>query len=149
MLVDLIEHICATLSIDRDQVYLTGFSMGGSGTWQTACFDPTRFAAIVPLSGGGDVNEAERLTDVPIWAFHGAKDETVPLAASRAMVEAVRKCGGHVEFTVYPEYGHSIWRVTYQDDRLWDWLLAHRRKEPAWTSTRNAQGSPGQLAAHD
>ena len=106
LVIALIEHICNMLPIDRDRVCLTGFSMGGFGTWQTACEYPDRFAAIVPISGGGgggDVQQAERLKNLPIWAFHRAKDETVPLIASQAMVDAVRKCGGHVEFTVYPE----------------------------------------------
>ena len=127
LVIALIEHITTTFPIDRDRVYLTGFSMGGSGTWQTASQYPDRFAAIVPLSGGGNVQQAKRLKDMPIWAFHGAKDETVPMSESQAMVDAVRKCGGHVEFTVYPEEGHSIWETTYQNPKLYQWLLAQRR----------------------
>jgi predicted peptidase len=128
LVIALTEHISNSFSVDRDRVYLTGFSMGGSGTWQTACHDPGRFAAIVPLSGGGDANQAERLKDVPIWVFHGANDKTVPLSASQVMVNAVQKCGGHVEFTVYPEHKHSICEVTYQNPKLYEWLLAKRRQ---------------------
>jgi predicted peptidase len=132
---ELMEHICTTMPIDRDRVYLTGFSMGGFGTWQTACYNPSLFAAIAPLAGGGDVNQAERLAKVPIWAFHGAEDKVVPLAASKDMVEAVRKCGGRVEFTVYPGCGHGICEATYQDRRVLEWLLAQRRGHPASTLT--------------
>ena len=57
-LIQLVEHVGNRLSIDRDRIYLTGYSMGGSGTWATACHDPDRFAAIAPISGGGDVEEA-------------------------------------------------------------------------------------------
>jgi predicted peptidase len=105
--------------------------MGGFGTWETACYDPTRFAAIAPVSGGGDVEQADHLKNMPIWAFHGGDDKTVPLDSSRAMVDAVRKSGGHVEFTIYPDQGHGIAGVTYQNPKLCEWLLAQRRKPPA------------------
>ncbi len=140
--VELVEHICNTLPVERDRVNLTGFSMGGFGTWQTACQYPDCFAAIVPLAGGGDVNQADRLKDMPIWAFQGAKDETVPIGVIQAMVDAVRKCGGHVEFTVYPEEGHGICGVTYENPRLYDWLLAQRRGQPADQASVVAKQGP-------
>ena len=127
LLVGLIEHISSSLSVNRDRVYLTGYSMGGNGTWAAASCDPARFAAIAPLCGGGDVSQATRLADVPIWAFHGAKDHVIPLKASTAMVDAVRKCGGQVKFTVYPDCDHGICGLTYQNGRFYDWLLAQRR----------------------
>jgi predicted peptidase len=132
-IVTLIEHVCKTLPVDRDRVYLTGFSMGGFGTWQTACYDPARFAAIVPVAGGGDVSQAKRLARLPIWTFHGAEDAVVPLSASQEMVEAVRKCGGHVQLTVYPETGHGISKRTYEDPRL----FAQRRTPPSSAPTSN------------
>jgi predicted peptidase len=123
----LTEHISNTFSVDRNRVYLTGYSMGGYGTWQTACSDPDRFAAIAPVAGAGDVEQAKQLTKLPIWAFHGAMDNIVPLSASQTMVDAVRKCGGHVEFTVYPWQGHGICDITYQDEKFLAWLLAQHR----------------------
>ena len=136
-IVELIEHVSSRLSVDRDRIYLTGYSMGGYGTWATACHDPGRFAAIAPVSGGGDAQQVERLKNLPIWAFHGDKDNVVPIDGDRAMVEAVQKCGGNVKFTVYPGAGHGICDMTYQDDRLFDWLLAQRRK-----STDGEKGVP-------
>lgn len=127
--VKLIEHVSSSFRVDRSRVYLTGYSMGGFGTWSTACFEPDRFAAIVPLAGGGEVGQAGRLVDLPIWAFHGAEDQCVGLRASQAMVDAVRKAGGDVEFTVYPGYGHGICSVTYTNGRLYEWLLAQRRMQ--------------------
>jgi predicted peptidase len=134
----LIEQVGKSFPVDQERVYLTGFSMGGFGTWATACQYPERFAAIVPLAGGGDVNLADRLKDTPIWAFHGAKDETVPLGSDQAMVDAVRKCGGKVEFTVYPEARHGIAIETYQNPELYQWLLAQRRsQQPLASQSRN------------
>jgi predicted peptidase len=130
LVVGLIEHISSSLPVDRNRVYLTGYSMGGNGTWAVASYDPSRFAAIAPLCGRGNVSQAERLAKMPIWAFHGAKDQVIPLRASEAMVDAVRKSGGHVKFTVYPDAGHGICEETYQNPQLYELLLAQRRGRP-------------------
>jgi poly(3-hydroxybutyrate) depolymerase len=128
LVVGLTEQISSSLSVDRDRVYLTGYSMGGNGTWAAACYDPGRFAAIAPLSGGGDAEQADKLK-MPVWVFHGAKDRTIPLADSQTMVDAIRKCRGTVRFTIYPDQGHGISDVTYQNPKFLEWLLAQRRKQ--------------------
>jgi predicted peptidase len=130
-IVELTEHISSSLSVDRDRVYLTGYSMGGNGTWATGVYDPGRFAAIAPLCGGSNAELAERLANTPIWAFHGAEDQVVPLDASKTMVDAVKKCGGQVKFTVYPGVGHGISEMTYQNKEFFVWLLDQRRNQPS------------------
>ena len=116
---------------DPDRVYLTGLSMGGFGTWEIAAQNPRRFAAIVPICGGGNARFARALRNMPIWAFHGDKDEAVPVSASVEMVEAVRKAGGtDVKLTRYPEAGHDSWTVTYDNPELYTWLLAHEMPKP-------------------
>jgi len=130
IVVGLIEHVCSSLSIDRERVYMTGYSMGAFGTWNVAAHDPNRFAAIAPLAGGGDVKQAKRLKHVPVWAFHGAKDYVVPLEWEKAMVDAVRQQGGSAKLTVYPDGGHGVCGAAYQTEQLYEWLLAQRRSKP-------------------
>lgn len=101
--------------VDRKREYLTGLSMGGYGTWALAIAFPERFAAVVPICGGGDEKQAARLTDVPIWAAHGADDKAVPVQRSRTMIEAVRQAGGHPRYTEYPGVGHQSWMPAYSD----------------------------------
>lgn len=127
-LLDEVEGLCR---VDPDRVYVTGLSMGGYGTWALAIAQPDRFAAIVPICGGADPKLACTLKSVPVWAFHGAKDEIVPLEASAQMVEALRACGGNVQFTVYPECGHDSWTETYNNPALYEWLLAQTRAAQA------------------
>ena len=115
-----------TYRIDRDRVYVTGLSMGGFGTWEAITRMPERFAAAVPICGGGLPLGVEAARDVPVWAFHGAMDTVVPVEASVAMVRALRAAGGDVRFTVYPDAGHDAWTATYADPAVYDWLLSHR-----------------------
>jgi predicted peptidase len=125
----LLDKALATYHVDSDRVYLTGISMGGFGTWATAMAYPERFAAIVPICGGGDVWRAQRLKDMPIWAFHGDKDKLVPVERSIEMIEAVKKAGGiEAKLTRYPEVGHDSWKQAYDTPGLYEWMLSHSRK---------------------
>jgi predicted peptidase len=132
---DLIDYVISKYRADAEQLYLTGISMGGYGTWHLAAKNPDRFAAVVPICGGGYKSygfpeKACRLKDTPIWAFHGALDRIVPVEESEKVVEVVRSCGGHVRFTIYPDAGHDAWTRTYQNPELYGWLLRHRRGDP-------------------
>ena len=121
----LLGSVEAGLPVDRRRVYLTGFSMGGYGTWQTAAFMPGVFAAIAPLCGIADLGDIPRLVGIPTWVFHGSADRNVPITESVSMVKALRKAGGTPRFTVYPEMEHDIWTMTYRDSRLYLWFLSH------------------------
>ena len=126
VLIALLDDIERRLPVDPARIYLTGLSMGGFGTWNLATEHPGRFAAIAPICGGGHPILAGRLKDVPVWAFHGARDEVVPLSASQSMVDAVKRAGGRPRFTVYPAAGHDSWTATYNNPRLYAWFLKHR-----------------------
>lgn len=115
------------LPVDKNRIYLTGLSMGGFATWYWAIEHPERFAAIAPVCGGGEPFLAERIKDLPVWAFHGADDDVVPVRRSQEMVEALTRIGGNVRFTVYEHTGHDSWTRTYQNPELYDWLLKQKR----------------------
>ena len=114
---------------DKDHEYVTGLSMGGYGSWSMASSQPKRFAAVIPICGGGDPNTAKTLVDLPIWVFHGDKDSAVSLEKSEKMVQAIKDAGGKdVKLTVYPGVGHDSWTETYNNKEVYDWLLAHKKK---------------------
>lgn len=137
VLVPLLDEIVATFAVDEDRLYVTGLSMGGYGTWALAAEAPDRFAAAVPICGGGNPRKAARLKRLPIWAFHGAKDPLVPLAESEKMVAAVRRAGGRkVRLTVYPEAQHDSWTRAYDEAGLYDWLLRQKRRKATGRSRR-------------
>jgi predicted peptidase len=123
----LLNDVIRQYRVDERRIYLTGLSMGGYGTWSLAAAHPERFAAIVPICGGGNPADAKKLAALPIWVFHGAKDPTVPVQRSREMVEAIQAAGGNVKFTEYPEAKHDCWTETYDNPELYKWLLAQKR----------------------
>jgi hypothetical protein len=102
--------------------------MGGYGTWNWATKYPKEFAAIVPICGGGDSSEAQKLRNVAVWCFHGARDKAVPVSESYTMMEALRKHNPQAKLTIYPEAEHDSWTETYNNDSLYTWLLGQQRK---------------------
>jgi predicted peptidase len=98
--------------------------MGGFGTWMCLNESPTRFAAAAPICGGAKPDWAEKLVNVPVWAFHGDQDFLVTLDKTENIVGAIRKAGGKkVIFTVYEGVGHDSWTQTYANQLFYDWLL--------------------------
>ena len=132
----LLDQVTKKLAVDRQRIYLIGLSMGGYGTWSLGLTHPDKFAAIAPICGGGDIlpillpdpKKRAALKALPVWVFHGAKDELVTLSESERMVNALRKTGNNAELTVYPEAGHDSWTETYNNQKLYDWFLQHKRK---------------------
>jgi predicted peptidase len=123
----LLDETIANYRVDASRVYLTGLSMGGFGTWALSMMYPEKFAAIAPICGGGMPWMAFRIKDIPVWVFHGAKDETVPIQKSEEMVDALKILRGNIKFTIYPEAGHDSWTETYNNPGLYQWFLEHRK----------------------
>jgi len=124
----LLDEIGERYKIDQDRIWVSGLSMGGFGTWALAAYQPNRFAAIVPICGGGEAFKTRMLAHLPVWVFHGAKDSTVPVERSQQMVDALKKLGSNVKFTIYPDAAHDSWTATYDNPELYEWLLQQRRK---------------------
>lgn len=123
LLIELIAEIEKEFPIDRTRIYVTGLSMGGYGTWDLLARFPHRFAAAVPICGGGDPQTASSFKHVPIWAFHGALDRVVSARQSRIMINALREAGATPGHTEYPDVGHDSWSLAYGDPYLLSWMF--------------------------
>lgn len=123
----LLDNVTSTCAADPNRVYLTGLSMGGFGTWALAAKEPQRFAAIVPMCGGGDPATAARLRRQHIWVFHGEMDQSVPVQKSQEMVDALKALHADVKFTRYSDTGHDCWTRSYANPELYTWMLSHKR----------------------
>jgi len=149
-LLELLDDIIATHPVDTNRVYLTGLSMGGYGTWSLGMKYPDRFAAIAPICGGGSIldvllvppGKQGALKRLPVWAFHGAKDNVVPLEQSEDMINALKKAGNqNTKLTVYPEAGHDSWTEAYNSQELYDWFLQHTREKKTSLRSGKKRGS--------
>lgn len=133
---------------DSRRTYLTGLSMGGYGAWHLAEKHPGMFAALVVICGGirppaaaqkanpglagltppdspkSYVDAAARVGKIPVWIFHGADDEIVPVSESRRMAEAMKQTGAEVHYTEYPGVGHPCWNKAYDEPKLFPWLFS-------------------------
>lgn len=126
----LVDSICETHRVDTNRIYLTGLSMGGSGTWSLATAYPNLFAAIFPICGRGrsELNYPERLqaiTHLPVWHFHGDADTVVPLESGKLLVDNLKQFGGNPKLTVYEGVGHDSWTQTYDNPEIYEWFLNH------------------------
>lgn len=126
----LLDHIAATYNVDADRIYVTGLSMGGYGTFALGARNPGRYAALVPICGGGLYFDALRLSGMPMWVFHGDADNVVPVEESRRMVEAANSRNGErARLTEYEGVGHNSWGRAYADEAMWAWMFEQRRGE--------------------
>lgn len=127
VIIRLIKGIQSKYKVDNEKIYLTGLSMGGFGTWNIASKFPSMFAAIAPVCGGGDTTGVMKLKNVPVWCFHGAKDNIVDPEQSYRMVRALKKYNPDVKLTIYPDANHDSWSQTYDNDSLYTWMLQQKK----------------------
>ncbi len=125
--IDAIISLDKAFSIDPRRRYVTGVSRGGYGSWHLIGRRPDLFAAAIPVCGQGTPSQANQMTDVSVWAFHGANDRNVPVSGSRDMVAALKKAGGSPRYTEYPDAAHDIWEAVIKTPGLLDWLFAQKR----------------------
>ena len=120
----LIDSVIVRYPVDTNRIYLTGLSMGGIGTLDLAIRYPRRFAALLPIAfriePGWDLCV---IKDIPMWAFHGAKDPVISLTNAQSVITALIACPGDPLFTIYPDLYHDAWTRTYNNPAVYDWLL--------------------------
>lgn len=135
-LLELLEELGSELRIDAHRIYVIGQSLGGFGVWDLIARYPDRFAAAVPLCGGGDTKRILSARNVAVWAFHGAKDATVLASRSREMVAALRTVNSQVRYTEYPTVAHDVWTRAFDERELPEWMFAQRTriKQPIVTN---------------
>jgi predicted peptidase len=128
----MIDAVSNDARIDPNRIYLVGFSMGGFGAWELAARAPGRFAAVVPICGGGDERRVHRLVNVPLWAVHGADDAVIPPAETRTMIAALKRAGGKPHYLEIPGAGHNCWdSVFIPDSQVLSWMFQQVQNPPA------------------
>jgi predicted peptidase len=124
----ILDEVAKNYKVDKKRQILSGLSMGGSGTWSIAAAHPNRWAAIVPICGVGDPNDAPKTKAIPTWSFVGDKDNERVVNSMKDMTDALKKAGAEPKYTVYPGVGHNSWDNAYGTDELYKWLLEQKKK---------------------
>lgn len=143
----ILEQVEQDYRVDPKRRILTGWSMGGFGTWSIAAADPSRWSALAPIAGGAQTEWAEKLKDLPIWVWHGDNDHAVLVNRSRAMVEALKEAGAAPRFTEISGGDHESWKIAYADDRLIAWMLDPANVDPDKLPAASAKIVPAQVFA--
>ena len=124
---DVVSEIKDRYRVDPDRISICGYSMGAYGAWEAAAAAPERFSAVLTVAGGADAKLAKKLNAIPIWAFHGDHDETVPIQSTEAIVRAIRDVGGAPRLDVLHGFGHAIQRQVFARPEVSSWLLQQTR----------------------
>lgn len=115
--------------VDKSRVYLNGVSMGGYGTWRLGAKHADRFAALVPMSAFDGTAFADRLTRMPIWAFHNSFDPIVFSSYTRKTVDRINESGGKAMVSIYGALAHDCWTRGYEEPEFWPWLLRQKKTQ--------------------
>ena len=126
-LIAFIDSVTEGLPVDKDRIYLTGLSMGGTGTWMLAMACPDKFAAILPVCGSGICWNAGIIAHIPTCICHGDCDDVVPVQESITMLSRISANGGKAELKIYNGVVHNAWDYAYTDDKIVEWLLSNKR----------------------
>jgi lysophospholipase L1-like esterase/poly(3-hydroxybutyrate) depolymerase len=138
-----VDALLKEFPIDQDRLYVTGLSMGGYGTWDILTRQPQRWAAAVPVCGGGDASRIAPAKGVALWAIHGLLDPVVPVIRSQEMIAALEAAGGKPLFSEYPYVKHDSWTTAYGEPELLAWMFAQKRGSVvAWQAVASPYSQP-------
>lgn len=114
-------------SIDPYRIYLTGYSMGGAGTWANLKKFHHLFAAAAPMApAGGTSSDLCQAKDLAIRVYHGTAD--YGYKNSQKMMATLKACGAaKAELISLEGKGHGIWPGILSDSYFYTWLLQHSR----------------------
>lgn len=125
LVMDFMDSMIAKPYVSKEQVYVGGLSMGGMGTFEILSRKPDMFAAAFAICGAGNPiltkNYAQK---VPLWIFHGAKDNVIKPQCSMDMVLAIIENGGTPNFNLYADDNHNSWDSAFSEPYLIPWLFS-------------------------
>lgn len=128
LVMNLMDDMLKKAYVQTDKVYVGGLSMGGMGTFEILYRKPDMFAAAFAICGGGNPDTVKSFAKkVPMWIFHGAKDDVVTPQHSVTMVNAILNAGGTPNFTLYADDNHNSWDSTFAEPELLTWLFSNTK----------------------
>lgn len=143
---NLIRNTIENFPIDTTKIVVTGWSMGGGGTWELLNLYPQLFSAAIPVCG--TYKGFDEIKYVPVWVHHGSADVNVPVSVSQYYISSFENTGLTAVYTedssdnqindainnnarlFYSEYEgatHFILKHAYDNHFMFDWLKKQSR----------------------
>lgn len=134
---ELISLLSKSLSIDKDAIFLTGISAGGTGAWQWAMAFPDYFSGVAIVAGSPSFHTNDpvpenicHLKDLPMWISYSNEDLEDLIKTTNTWLDNLKACGStQIKLTTYTDLSHfeSI-RTTYSSPELYQWMLEQIRE---------------------
>jgi len=113
--------------LDHNRFYLGGLSMGGMGTYELLRRERHTFAAAFAICGGDNVKNVKKYKIVPLWLFHGGKDDVVDPQFTKNIAQELEKLKAEYKLTIYPNANHNSWDSAFAEKDLFPWLFSHKK----------------------
>jgi predicted peptidase len=113
--------------LDHNRFYLGGLSMGGMGTYELLRREPKAFAAAFAICGGDNIKNVKKYRKVPLWLFHGEKDDVVDPQFTKNIAQELQKRGADYKLTIYPNANHNSWDAAFAEKDLLPWLFSYKK----------------------
>ncbi len=104
--IELLRKVMADFTIDRRRVLVTGFSMGGRGTWFMASHHADLFTAAIPMAASVGDEPIDRLATMPTYVIHSRDDQVVPFAPAMTNARTLEALGRVIRFEEVRGIGH-------------------------------------------
>ena len=127
LLVALVAKMKSERFSDNNRFYVGGLSMGAMGTYEILRRKPNVFASAFAICGGDHVENVRNYRKVPLWVFHGAKDNVVPIQKSELVVNELKRLKGDVKFSIYPDANHNSWDPAFAEPDFLSWIFSYRK----------------------
>ena len=130
LVIKLMDSLSKVKNVNQNRIYVTGLSNGGMGTFEMLYRRSNMFAAGVPICGGANPKTAKLFAKkIPVWIFHGAKDDVVHPLYSLKMVEAIIEAGGKPKFTLYDNVNHESWINAFKEKDFFKWIYSQKKND--------------------
>lgn len=126
-LLALVDNFLEKKYVDKQRVYIGGMSMGGMGTYEILRRKPRTFAAAFSICGGDNIANVQKYKKIPLWIFHGEKDDVVPVVLSTSIADQLKVLDRPVKLTLYPEANHNSWDSAFAEPGLLPWLFSNHK----------------------
>lgn len=128
--IHVLDSLIKVYTIDTNQLYVYGISMGGEGTFDLLHKLPSKFAAAMSVCGGGQAWWADSIAKTPFWMFHGSADNiNTPDLTERVYNELVRIDAKKMRYTNYLGFGHEIWNKAESEPAWIEWMFAFNKSQ--------------------